>query len=149
MHKSQWQISRGFVRFLLICFLLWLCLYYFVFPRLAGGGRAKVQRAHFDEIQLSLSIENYKQEFGSYPTGESANVVKVLAGENPKHLRLFYPHAKSTNRNNEFIDPWETPYRFVFDATNHFKVRSAGVDRTFGDPDDIVFNSVSNNFVQP
>ena len=39
MNISQWQISRGFLRLLLVCFLLWTCLYYFVFPRLASTGR--------------------------------------------------------------------------------------------------------------
>jgi hypothetical protein len=123
--------------------LLWLCLYVFVFPHLAGGGPAKVPLTRSDEKQLFLSIENYKQTFGNYPTGENASIVKALAGNYP-HL-TFNP----TNENGEFVDPWKIPYKFVFDGTNSFTILSAGIDQKFGDADDIIFNSVSNGFVKP
>jgi len=153
MDKSEWQISRRFVRFLLVCFLLCSGLYYFVFQLLNAGGPApaNVALARSDERQLYLSIENYKQAFGSYPTGENASIVRALAvaGDNPQKLRLFYLSINSTNESGEFIDPWKTPYKIVFDGTNRVKIYSAGIDRIFGNADDIIFNSVSNDFVKP
>jgi len=143
MNRSQWHVTPGFVTGLLICFLLSLCLYNFVFPRLVGGGPAKASLARNDEKQLFLSIENYKQTFGNYPTGENASIVKALAGDYP-HL-TFNP----TNENGEFVDPWKIPYKFVFDGTNSFKILSAGIDKKSGDTDDIIFSSVSNSFVKP
>jgi type II secretion system (T2SS) protein G len=149
MDKSEWQISREFIRFLLVGFLVWMCLWFFVFPHLAGGGPAKVPSARNEEKQLYLSLENYKQAFGNYPTGENANIVKVLAGGNPQKLQLFYLSVNSTNGNGELIDPWKIPYKFIFDGTNSYLILSAGIDKKFGDADDIIFNSVSNDFVKP
>lgn len=148
MNKSPWQISHRFVVMLLIpvgiAFLAILIL-----PKLADGGPAKVPRVRADERQLFLSIEGYRQEFGGYPTGENASIIRVLTGDNPKGLRLFYLRACSTNGNGQLIDPWVTPYQFIFDSTNRFTIRSAGKNKTLGDADDIVFNSVSNDFVKP
>ena len=47
------------------------------------------------------------------------------------------------------VDPWETPYKIDFYQQTNFILRSAGKDKIFGDADDIIFNSVSNNFVKP
>lgn len=44
---------------------------------------------------------------------------------------------------DEMKDPWGTPYKVENDKT-HFRVSSAGPDRVFGTPDDIV-GSVSQN----
>ena len=47
------------------------------------------------------------------------------------------------------VDPWETPYQIQFFQQTNYIIRSAGKDKNFGDADDIIFNSVSNNFVKP
>ena len=47
------------------------------------------------------------------------------------------------------VDPWETPYQIEFSKQTNFIIRSAGKDKIFGDADDIIFNSVSNDFVKP
>ncbi|HEY1718130.1 MAG TPA: type II secretion system protein GspG [Verrucomicrobiae bacterium] len=148
MDKAQWKISERFIVMLIIAFgIAFLAMQ--ILPMLARSGPAKVPRARNDERQLFLSLENYKQTFGSYPTGENANIVKVLAGNNPQKLQLFYLRANSTNGNGELIDPWKMPYRFVFDGLNSYTILSAGIDKKFGDADDIIFNSVSNDFVKP
>ena len=146
MNNSQMRMSRGFVRFLFVCVLLWLGLYYFVFPHLVGSGPAKVSLAHYAETQLHLSMESYKREFGNYPTGGNASIVpRILAGENPRKMRLFELSANSTNENGELVDPWDTPYKVVFDGTNNFTIISAGMNRVFGDPDDIIYNNAPNS----
>jgi len=129
--------------------LLWACLSEFVFPFLVGGGPANVSRARSDERQLLLGIEHYKREFGTYPAGENASIVRALAGDNPKKLRLIHLNANSTNESGEFTDPWKMPYKIAFDGTNRVTVSSAGINRSFGNKDDIVFHSGSNNFVKP
>ena len=50
---------------------------------------------------------------------------------------------------NEMVDPWETPYEIKFLQQTNFVISSAGKDKIFGDADDIIFNSVSNDFVGP
>ena len=46
-------------------------------------------------------------------------------------------------------DPWETPYQIQFFQQTNYIIRSAGKDKIFGDKDDIIFNSASNDFVKP
>jgi Type II secretion system (T2SS), protein G len=146
---KEYNLKQSVVIIVVGFALLWTCLYLFVFPFLVGGGPAKVPLARSDERQLSLSIESYKQMFGNYPTGENASIVKILAGDNSQKLRMFNLNVNSTNKNGELVDPWKTAYKFVFDGTNSYTILSAGIDQKFGSADDIVFNSVSNNFVKP
>ncbi len=40
-------------------------------------------------------------------------------------------------RDGQFRDPWETPYRITFESTNRITIRSAGENRLFGDKDDL------------
>ena len=54
-----------------------------------------------------------------------------------------------TNVSGEVSDIWQIPYRIELVAPTNFIIRSAGKDKTFGDSDDIIFNSVSNDFVKP
>jgi hypothetical protein len=146
---KEYNLKQSVVIVIVGLALLWVCLYCFVFPFLAGGGPGKVPRTHLDERQLGAGIEEYKSIFGNYPTGENASVIRALVGDNPKKLRLFNLGINSTNKNGELLDPWKTPYKIVFDGTNCFTIFSAGINRTFGDKDDIIFNSVSNDFVKP
>ena len=47
------------------------------------------------------------------------------------------------------VDPWETPYQIEFVQHSDFIIRSAGPNQMFGDTDDVIFNSASNDFVKP
>ena len=60
---------------------------------------------------------------------------------------LSYPIQ--TNTVGEILDFWNVPYRIVPAGPTNFIVHSAGKNRTFGDADDIIFNSRSKNFVKP
>jgi len=59
---------------------------------------------------------------------------------------LFF---KSINSQGELLDVWQTPYQIKILAQTNFIIRSAGKDKIFGDADDIIFNSVSNDFAKP
>jgi len=88
-------------------------------------------------MRLRAEIGIYKYEFGSYPTGDYDQVLKKLFGGDPQKIEFFR------------VDPWGTPYAISFSSTNSFVISSAGKDKIFGDSDDIIFNSVSNDFVKP
>ena len=98
---------------------------------------------------LHAEIVNYQNEFGGYPNGNNAQVLKKLFGDNPERIEFLRPKNMSINKAGEFLDPWGTPYIINFLSTNGFIIDSAGRDKIFGDADDIVFNSVSNDFVKP
>ena len=59
------------------------------------------------------------------------------------------PSRFNTNKTGEVVDVWDTPYRIELVGRTNFIINSAGKNRKFGDQDDIVFNSVSNDFVKP
>ena len=46
-------------------------------------------------------------------------------------------------------DYWGTPYRIEIVVQTNYVIRSAGKNRTFGDKDDITFDSVKHGFVKP
>ncbi len=82
-------------------------------------------------------MENYRGKFGSYPSGGNAQIMNALMGSNPEKFMFIELGVHSTNRSGEFIDPWRTPYRITLDGTNGVVIRSAGINKIFGDKDDI------------
>jgi hypothetical protein len=105
-------------------------------------------RTQTEIAELIFALNNYKSTFGVYPTGESSNIVSVLAGDNSKKT-VFLNFRRTMEHPNEMVDPWETPYQIQFFQQTNFVIRSAGKDKIFGDTDDFIFNSVSNDFVKP
>ena len=57
--------------------------------------------------------------------------------------------ASRTNTLGAVIDIWQTPFQIELVRQTNFIVRSAGPNKIFGDADDIIFSSVSNDFVKP
>jgi hypothetical protein len=106
-------------------------------PAEAGPTLNKNSRCRVNLMRLRAEIGIYKYEFGSYPTGDYDQVLKKLFGGDPQKIEFFR------------VDPWGTPYAISFSSTNSFVISSAGKDKIFGDSDDIIFNSVSNDFVKP
>ena len=54
-----------------------------------------------------------------------------------------------TNAMGEIIDIWQTPFQIKSVEQTNLIICSAGPNKIFGDADDIIFNSVSNDFVKP
>jgi hypothetical protein len=106
-------------------------------PAETGPTLNKNSRCRVNLMRLRAEIGIYKYEFGSYPTGDYDQVLKKLFGGDPQKIEFFR------------VDPWGTPYAISFSSTNSFVISSAGKDKIFGDSDDIIFNSVSNDFVKP
>jgi hypothetical protein len=106
-------------------------------PAETGPTLNKNSRCRVNLMRLRAEIGIYKYEFGSYPTGDYDQVLKKLFGVDPQKIEFFR------------VDPWGTPYAISFSSTNSFVISSAGKDKIFGDSDDIIFNSVSNDFVKP
>ena len=88
-------------------------------------------------MRLQTEIKNYQYKFGSYPTGDYTQILKRLFRDDPQQIEILR------------VDPWGTPFTVNFLSTNRFVISSAGPNKKFGDADDIIFNSASNNFVKP
>jgi hypothetical protein len=121
--------------------LVWLCLT-FASPYLVGHRLAKVPLARLEEAQFLFAMENFKTEFGNYPAGDETIILKALAGDNAKRIRFLNLSDNTTNRLGQYIDPWKTPYRFHTTVTN-IRIHSAGINKAFGDMDDI--STISTN----
>jgi type II secretory pathway pseudopilin PulG len=145
MDKSQWKISNGFLTFLLICVLI-LILASLVLP--AGTSKTKVRiiatRSQIKSIAFYLN--EYNKSTGHLPSGENSNIAAALYATFPNG---FFNYPNWTNSNNEMVDAWRGPFQIQIVGTTNFIICSAGPNKIFGDADDIVFNSASNNFVKP
>ena len=110
---------------------------------------SKFTAAHLEMSNLCAAIAQYHAEFGKYPSGTKAEILKCLLGHNSKKLTLFTVNLKAVNSGGEFMDPWETPYEIqIYDQTN-CTIRSAGPNHTFGDKDDILYDGLKSDFVKP
>jgi hypothetical protein len=142
MDKSQWQISRGFVTLLLALFFLWLVAEFLVQPK-NSRTKAMIIKTRSDERWLSALLEERAVKTGGLTNLDRRFVLNSLFATDQNHFWL------DTNTSGDVVDIWQTPYRIELAGRTNFIIRSAGKDRKFGDQDDIVFNSVSNDFVKP
>src|SRR6185312_16066468 len=130
------------------CGLVLVCIYLFA-PFFGGSSHSLVATTQSEEAQLANAIAQYNVVFHKYPANDNAGLTKNLTGNNPQQLTLLTLSESSTNKDGQMVDVWGTPYKFVFKSTNSFTITSAGENRTFGDTDDVVFDSVSNSLPPP
>jgi hypothetical protein len=128
--------------------LLLVVLYLFA-PFLSGSSHSPVTTTQIEEGQLANAIAQYAVVFHNYPANNNAALTRNLTGDNPQQLQLINLSESSTNKDGQMVDIWGTPYKFTFNSTNSFMIMSAGINRTFGDTDDIVFNSATNTLPSP
>jgi hypothetical protein len=89
---------------------------------------------------LHNACENYRKEYGSYPSGSNPKIAWVLAGNNPHNTLFMALSPHEINGNGEAIDAWGTPIKFSFPKDGHpGSISSAGPERRFGAPDNIEF----------
>ena len=139
-------MKRGI--FYALAFLIILLLIGLLLPVSGPRSAGKKVMCRLEVENLNTAINQFKITFGKYPTGENSNIVGVLSGNNSQKI-VFLNFRQTLEHPNEMVDPWNTPYKIEFFQQTNFVIRSAGKDKIFGDADDIIFNSVTNNFVKP
>jgi hypothetical protein len=117
-------------------------------PRLTKS-QLQNMRCRCEVMDIAVGIEKYKSTYQVYPAETNGALWKQLSGDNPQKIVFTAIKARSITTNGEFLDPWGTPYTVSIPTTNICVVTSAGRDKMLGTVDDIIFNSISNNFVQP
>ncbi len=122
---------------------------YLLAPFLSAAPHNPVTTTRSEEAQLANAIAQYAVVFQNYPASNNAELTRNLTGDNPKQVRLIDLFESSTNKAGQMVDIWGTPYKFTFNSTNSFIITSAGENRTFGDTDDVVFNSATNTLPPP
>jgi len=82
---------------------------------------------------LILSLQQYREFVGSYPTGNNASITKDLLGRGEKKVVILSARNHSeVNEKGEIVDPWGTPLQFYFSDTEVL-IRSAGPNRIWED----------------
>jgi hypothetical protein len=142
MDKLQMRIRPSFLWSLLGIFLFALFLSSF-FEHPVGKTRAMVFNTINDERQIASGLQQRAIATGSLSNIDNSFIFHALFGTND------YRFGYRTNTLGEVLDIWEMPYQIQIVARTNFVIRSAGPNKKFGDADDIIFNSVSNDFVKP
>jgi hypothetical protein len=141
--KSQMRIRPAFLWCLLGCFLFALILP-LILPDRNSGMRARIVNTKYDEKQIASALNQQATETVGLTNIDNGIVFQSVFNV----LRLNYG-SERTNSQGEILDIWKMPFQIEITPPTNFVVRSAGPDKKFGDPDDIVFNSASNDFVKP
>lgn len=83
------------------------------------------------------AAKGYQTEFGSWPKGDYAEIIRSLGGDNPRRVTFLVSDRRFVNSNGELVDSWGTPFQLSFSGERP-EVVSAGKDKMFGTPDDLV-----------
>ena len=102
-----------------------------------SAARSDLVRCKAERINLTAALKGYRAQYGEYPVGDNAAILKALRGQNPKRLLFFDIDSGSLDEHGAFIDPWRNPYFIETNLTNGISIRSAGPNRRFGDADDV------------
>ena len=100
-------------------------------------------KTHTETRSMSLLLGNQAAKIG----GLSSLSKKFVFDSLFISTTNYFPFT--TNAGGEVIDIWGTAYQIKLLGPTNFAVGSAGKNLKFGDADDIVFNSISNDFVKP
>jgi hypothetical protein len=105
------------------------------------------------EEAIVSALKSYSMVYGTLPPGNNESIERILRGEdlngkNPRKIQ-FLNFQRNAGHLNEMVDPWGMPYQIEFQQKTNPVIRSAGKDKIFGNADDIIFYSISNDFVKP
>ena len=135
--------------------VLLLVGFFFVLPLLIGPFlpnhtrriKAFVIFTRFETKEIATELKQYSITTGGLTNIDNNFVFQAVFGTNGT-VNLNY-HSEQTNSQGQVLDCWKTPYQIEILTRTNFVVTSAGPNKRFGDADDIIFNSVSNDFVKP
>ena len=99
---------------------------------------AKIAKTREDERRMSFLLEGQASEIGGLTNINNQFVLNSLFSTGKNQIWF------STNAAGEVIDIWQTPYQIKLVGQTNFNISSAGPNKKFGDADDIIFNSASN-----
>ena len=75
-------------------------------------------RARAEVAALSSAIDAYKLEFGTYPASNA--LVAELTARGPVNTgKVFFEPTPGILTNNQFVDPWGSPYNYSTSPTNN------------------------------
>jgi hypothetical protein len=148
MDKSQMRVRPGF---LLGLFAFLASFGWFIstgVPTEKDKTKAKMILTRVEERIMAESLQENASKTGELTNISPRFIFESFVTTNKSEFPLP-PFATRTNSTGQFVDIWQTPYRFELVKPANFIIHSAGPNRQIGDADDVVFNSASNGFVRP
>jgi len=137
------RIRPGFILGLLAIFVLLSWLAGLLLPAGSYRTKARLIKTRSEERALAHLLEEQAVKLGAITNINNQFILDSL------HATSQYQAWFTTNAAGEVLDIWRTPYRIELAGPTNFVIHSAGRNQKFGDADDIVFNSLSNDFVKP
>lgn len=146
MDKSQLRIRPGFVVGLLLVVVVipWLVGTILSATRISDRTKAQIIFTRSETKAIAHSLNQVAAKSGSLTNVDGNFLWHSLFGA---YASTEYSYR--TNRNGELLDIWRRAYKIEIFRPTNFTIRSAGRDRIWDTKDDIIFNSVSNDFVKP
>ena len=129
--------------FAFFAFFSWLVLS--GVPTEKDKAKAMILLTRSEARLIASQMEEQVVKLGGLTNINTQFVLNSLITTNKSQFLL----VARTNVLGEVLDIWQTPYRIELVGPTNFIVRSAGKNQKFGDADDIIFNSASNDFVKP
>jgi len=113
---------------------------------LAASAAFAIVRRKVEDRQNATGIQNqltdlavaswkYRQTFGEYPKGTSADIARALRGDNPRRIAFFNSPVEVAASTGALLDPWHRPIEIETNGKN-LAITSSGPDQRFGDADD-------------
>jgi hypothetical protein len=134
-----YKVYLGWVAILLL--LVILGSIFSPFPHRISKAKAEIVKTRSDEQLLVALIKNQAIEINLLTNLNNEFVLSSISAQDQFWIK--------TNNSGAVIDIWGTPYRMSLAPKTNFIIHSAGPNCKFSDKDDIIFNSVSNDFVKP
>lgn len=97
----------------------------------------RVMQVDLRASALFMAIKLYRKDFNKNPSGSSKNISATLMGENSLN-KMYIDGYDWTDERGELIDPWGSPYSFVFEK-DLIVVKSYGPNKSANDEDDIIY----------
>lgn len=140
--KSQLRIRPGC---LLVLFLVAVILLLLVLNGDRQHTRAKIIATHLYERPMAMLLQEAAQDAGGLTNINDEFIHRACTATNKDALLMII----RTNGAGELLDCWLMPFQITLIGPTNFSIRSAGPDKHLGNRDDIVFNTVSNDFMNP
>lgn len=106
----------------------------------------KIVRSQNDVQNLTTTLNAYRTEYGFFPKGGGAEIVRSLCGDNPRKIVFFASNPDRFTSSGALLDLWDMPYHFDRRNPDSIRVYSSGPNRIdeHGSPgsDDIVASPV-------
>jgi type II secretory pathway pseudopilin PulG len=141
----KFSIPKFWMYFIYLLLLLFIFETFFSSPSHVKT-KARIIATRGQIKTIAFFLDEYYKSNGHLPFGENSNIAAALSAS---FTNGFLNYPAWTNSHSELVDYWQTPLQIQIAGTTNFSIRSAGKDKFFSNADDIIFNSVSNDFVKP